>query len=984
MGAGVDQQQHAAAAIPAPPRQLAVLFYSEDSAVSFLLDQFLQHEKYFFLESRGDSSPTFCGSLVRCVLQRTDPSVLEHQLFPVSAGPAQAIGIAGRVLAALAPFSLHFSREAYCTPVYPRLVAEVITALVAAAWRPPEHREATPHPPIACLDRVSDVFFNVAVSVLGSPHVLQNLSAVSGEADSARSERLTTKAHLLLHQLYFGWTLLGVGRFWSDPTKRASPGAGLGPLQRALSSQLFTEGMPNVLSTATGRLSDAGMSWSDASDEPTRIGCFLLPTVSSVAECALLLVLFCFYRDFGGYLKKASLGHEANKARVLLELVCPAMLESTQTKRREGRICVISRRQLVADCIAAAGGSAHLQLLRKIVARAFKKDTLTRTLVGRTSAIVLQGTRGPVAAGSSDLPSVGLTNLGNTCFANSCLQMLFRCKRFSRDVIQNTIRTITALIGSGAGRHLQLRTPELAPLCVGLLFAEMQHRLQHPEPDVAALAVEPDYLIESLPAPFNSRTQQDASEVSKVLLGYLEEATGSRHAPTPSLLQPPSLLAAGPREGKGLVAKWFEALAQTTTTCLACGNETVMQSPVWDLSVPIPKRPTSLSAERIADPECNGMPGDPTEAACCHRSYDHHHLQHLVMSAFDPRVNSERLAGEEQFQCDRCGTKVDALRSTVLVSRRKAKEGRKPTAHSAPDQDTRADSTISSSGTALLDSGETAPLPPYLTVQLNRFEFIREQLSYHKVAAAVEIPRLLLVPYLKEEEHCKKKRGREGTSDGDDDDVSSAPAPPMEVAAVGYRLLAVVVHSGPTPNSGHYYTIVRSESASGHRSALSQRNALAAPSASSCDAAPSAASTVLLTAGGHADDVAASEWFKCNDSSVRQLDSREVDRVLEGEAGAFSNSDTPYLAVYEAVNSDAECEAVEGSTAAVLPAALQAIFDINIAKAKGRPYRCGNHQTDAGRIDRDGDNDNDNFYNGGGGRHSHNRDGFGGAGRLVS
>ena len=150
-------------------------------------------------------------------------------------------------------------------------------------------------------------------------------------------------------------------------------------------------------------------------------------------------------------------------------------------------------------------------------------------------------------------------------------------------------------------------------------------------------------------------------------------------------------------------------------------------------------------------------------------------------------------------------------------------------------------------------SGDTAAgggLPWYLAIQLNRFAYQRATQSYGKVTDAVPLNEVLMVPVYpmvtteqetpstsqNEEEAQQQQQQQQSSQDSNTEEKgrrreeedegreeTSAPRPSSSTTAttvtvtttpvwVAYRLQTIIVHSGSTPNSGHYFALTRRSS----------------------------------------------------------------------------------------------------------------------------------------------------------------------------
>ncbi|KPA75819.1 putative ubiquitin hydrolase putativecysteine peptidase Clan CA family C19 [Leptomonas pyrrhocoris] len=137
-----------------------------------------------------------------------------------------------------------------------------------------------------------------------------------------------------------------------------------------------------------------------------------------------------------------------------------------------------------------------------------------------------------------------------------------------------------------------------------------------------------------------------------------------------------------------------------------------------------------------------------------------------------------------------------------------------------------------SSPTAAHRTAAGGGLPWYLALQLNRFAYQRATQSYAKVTDGVPLNEVVVVPAYPMQENTPTPRqaarfdssGQQRHSKGSGDEEGEAAAQSssggssggnaMTVTAtpvwVAYRLQTIVVHSGSTPSSGHYFALTRS------------------------------------------------------------------------------------------------------------------------------------------------------------------------------
>nr|XP_045001310.1 ubiquitin carboxyl-terminal hydrolase 35 isoform X2 [Jaculus jaculus] len=172
----------------------------------------------------------------------------------------------------------------------------------------------------------------------------------------------------------------------------------------------------------------------------------------------------------------------------------------------------------------------------------------------------------PRLMAKSDTGKIGLINLGNTCYVNSILQALFMASDF---------------------RHCVLRLTEnnSQPLMTKLqwLFAFLEHS-QRP-------AISPENFLSASWTPwFSPGTQQDCSEYLKYLLDRLheEEKTGARICQKLKQSSTPSPSEEPPSPSATSVEKMFGGKIVTRICCLQCLNVSSREEAFTDLSLAFP------------------------------------------------------------------------------------------------------------------------------------------------------------------------------------------------------------------------------------------------------------------------------------------------------------------------------------------------------------------------------------------------------------
>lgn len=424
-------------------------------------------------------------------------------------------------------------------------------------------------------------------------------------------------------------------------------------------------------------------------------------------------------------------------------------------------------------------------------------------------------------SGKSETGKTGLVNLGNTCYMNSVIQALFMATDFRRQVLSLNLNGCNSLM-----KKLQH------------LFAFLAHTQRE--------AYAPRIFFEaSRPPWFTPRSQQDCSEYLRFLLDRLHEEEkilkGPSLASRPGSLElgetslrdvagPAALLteARGPGTGeKTLIEKMFAGKLCTLVRCLNCRSTSQKVEAFTDLSLAFcpssatdnmaflgPSSPTPLSpcypttGEQvqasgatplgdavISDPGTTtfgdnsalgeGTVGSPGPALPCAQNSSGPCEPSQVLMAQDapPSVTDllnyflapEILTGDNQYYCENCASLQNAEKTMQITEE-----------------------------------------PEYLILTLLRFSYDQKYHVRRKILDNVSLPLVLELPVKRTLTHSPLPESwslEVGSTDSIENlakklkpsgaDEAHGPSP------VPYVLSSVVVHSGISSESGHYYSYAR-------------------------------------------------------------------------------------------------------------------------------------------------------------------------------
>ncbi|XP_061778884.1 ubiquitin carboxyl-terminal hydrolase 38 isoform X1 [Nerophis lumbriciformis] len=408
-------------------------------------------------------------------------------------------------------------------------------------------------------------------------------------------------------------------------------------------------------------------------------------------------------------------------------------------------------------------------------------------------------TCGPLRqAGKSETGKTGLVNLGNTCYMNSILQTLFMATDFRRHVLS-----------------LQLNGSNILMKKLQLLFAFLAHTQR------AAYAPR-NFLEASRPPWFNVGSQQDCSEYLRFLLDRLheEEKTIQVLESTKPSVAPAALLdssskdpigqtspeeseasSLSPAESKAeedtrtVIERTFGGKLVTGIRCMHCNGTSEKGEPFTDLSLAFCPSAASQDAPKSegtsSEPKvvCQGSVNGGSEAPVPGCAADQASQVYpspetsgpplSVPDLVDYLLAPEILDQDNAYFCEKCGCLQRAEKTMKVVS-----------------------------------------APEYLILTLLRFSYDAKFHVRRKILENVTIPPHLRLPVHnaaplsctssplqvdspESSENLAKKL--KPSQKDEDEDESEAGRGDVSMQA-HYVLSSVVMHSGVSSESGHYYS----------------------------------------------------------------------------------------------------------------------------------------------------------------------------------
>ncbi|XP_049761737.1 ubiquitin carboxyl-terminal hydrolase 38 isoform X1 [Elephas maximus indicus] len=515
-------------------------------------------------------------------------------------------------------------------------------------------------------------------------------------------------------------------------------------------------------------------------------------------------------------------------------------------------------------------------------------------------------------SGKSETGKTGLINLGNTCYMNSVIQALFMATDFRRQVLSLNLNGCNSLM-----KKLQH------------LFAFLAHTQRE--------AYAPRIFFEaSRPPWFTPRSQQDCSEYLRFLLDRLHEEekilkVQSSHKPSESLgcsetflqevASKAALLTETPCTSDGektLIEKMFGGKLQTHICCLNCRSTSQKVEAFTDLSLAFCP---SSSMEHLSFQEPVSSPNalnDGLMQASVSGPSEEPVVYNPAAAAFvcDSVVNERTIDSlPHELRCTE-NTSVPNESSKILVNKDVSQKPGGETTPSvtdllnyflAPEILTGDNQYYCENCASLQNAEKTMQIteePEYLILTLLRFSYDQKYHVRRKILDNVSLPLILELPvkrtttlsslseswsidvdFTDTRENLAKKLKPSGTEE--------ACCPKL----VPYLLNSVVVHSGISSESGHYYSYARNITGtdSSYQMCHHQSETLALASPQSHLLGKDSPTAIIEQ--NLENKEMSKEWFLFNDSRVTFTSFQSVQKIT-----SRFPKDTAYVLLYKKQN----------------------------------------------------------------------------------
>ncbi|KAG9480097.1 hypothetical protein GDO78_011877 [Eleutherodactylus coqui] len=425
----------------------------------------------------------------------------------------------------------------------------------------------------------------------------------------------------------------------------------------------------------------------------------------------------------------------------------------------------------------------------------------------------------PRLSGKSETGKTGLINLGNTCYMNSVLQALFMATDFRRQVLSLNLNGCNSLM-----KKLQH------------LFAFLAHTQRE--------AYAPHVFFEaSRPPWFTPRSQQDCSEYLRFLLDRLHEEEKTLKAV--SSMSPDTMITDGnvqpsspsgadgfPRpqstgwksDDKTLIESMFGGKLQTNICCLNCRSTSQKIEAFSDLSLafcpPAIDKPAQnmICSPTEKDDDCIEIDVAPETEP-----------QSVNLPSAEEGVKDSELksVGREIQATSTCVVGTPTCESTVECANDSCRNSERDKPMSvtdllnyflAPEILDGENRYHCEKCSSLQNAEKTMQIleePEYLILTLLRFSYDPKCHVRRKILDNVSIPLVLELPV---ERTTSVASPGDWNRDGDLPDVGGNLAKKLKPSGtedmsctqlITYVLSSIVVHSGTSSESGHYYSYAR-------------------------------------------------------------------------------------------------------------------------------------------------------------------------------
>nr|XP_013807170.1 PREDICTED: ubiquitin carboxyl-terminal hydrolase 38 isoform X3 [Apteryx mantelli mantelli] len=511
-------------------------------------------------------------------------------------------------------------------------------------------------------------------------------------------------------------------------------------------------------------------------------------------------------------------------------------------------------------------------------------------------------------SGKSETGKTGLINLGNTCYMNSVIQALFMATDFRRHVLSLNLNGCNSLM-----RKLQH------------LFAFLAHTQRE--------AYAPRIFFEaSRPPWFTPRSQQDCSEYLRFLLDRLHEEERTLRAlssaktaesimneesQTQEAVHKAQLSAEAPCTGseeRTLIEKMFGGKLKTSICCLNCKSTSQKEEAFTDLSLAFcppaslenlgPKcmehsevkddyvvQSNTLVSNAAEETTLNNLEvnggcdtimnegtiknfstepnSENTTNSELNKVQDNRDISQRLVGKNTPSVTDllnyflapEILSGDNKYYCEKCASLQNAEKTMQIIEE-----------------------------------------PEYLILTLLRFSYDPKCHIRRKILDNVSLPLVLELPVKRATSPLAVVSGGwsvdvEISDIGENLAKKLKPSGADEVTCpqlVPYMLSSVVVHSGVSSESGHYYSYARNVTGSGPSGLCHQSKALSLVSPQNNLLAEESPCTVVEN---ELDTEMPKEWFLFNDSRVTFTSFQSVQKIT-----SRFPKDTAYVLFYKKQN----------------------------------------------------------------------------------